>query len=171
MTKFEFLHMYHSAKSKYSKYNKILILKGPRCEQIFCDRYILRRTIMETSEMSTKDFFVSNYSRTQIDTHGEDRETESRARPRQQIYSECKYQFPSDTHCRNCILANISEFGAFIIVENRLPIGSLINIKIESENAEEQAITFLCTIVREEIQPDVRQFGYGCRILDKDDDV
>ena len=121
---------------------------------------------MDTLEMNTKDFYMSDYSRTQIDTHGEDRETEARARPRQQIYSECKYQFISDSCDRDCILANISEVGAFIIVDNRLPIGSLINVKVESEHANEEPIIFLVTIVREEVQPGGKQFGYGCKVLD-----
>lgn len=126
---------------------------------------------MKTWEMNSREFHMSNYSRTQIDTHGEDRETEARARPRQQIYSECKYQFPSDSYYRDCLLANLSEFGAFIIVDNKLPIGSYINVQVESENANEQPITFLVTIVREEIQPGGKQFGYGCKVLDTDDGV
>ena len=118
--------------------------------------------------MNTKHLSVRNYSRTQIDTHGEVRDTESRARPRQQIYGECKYQFLSDTYFRDCILANISEVGAFIIVDNRLPIESLINIKVESEDTNENPIIFLATIVREEIQPGGKQFGYGCKVIDAD---
>lgn len=121
--------------------------------------------------MNTKDFSITAYSRTQIDTHGEDREIETRARPRQQIYSECKYQFTSDSNFRDCILANLSEVGAFIIVDSRLPIGGYITVKVESDNVGEQSITFFATVVREEISEDGKQFGYGCKILDKDDDV
>jgi len=74
------------------------------------------------------------------------------------------YRLVEEADLRGCVLENVSASGVLLWTHEEIPLNSLIDITIKSDDPADLPIHIKATVVRQAGVNGLDRFGYGCRI-------